>query len=463
MVVCCDDRASMRHIITAIFVMAALSIVVWQLDDSISADGPSVLVIEIDGNIEPLTADRIARGIDEARGQGSSLVVIRLDTPGGLLDSTREIVEEILESDIPVAVYVGPAGARAASAGTFVAAAANFAVMAPGTNIGAATPVKADGQDIPETLARKVSADTSAFIRSIAQARNRNAEALEKTVLLAAAYSAEEALDLGVIDLIAPDMASMLDQLDGRTTTTSTGQVTVSSAGASVRELDRTFMEYALGILASPNVVFALFLIGGLALLVEIVVPGLFGPGIVGVILLALAFVGFFNLPGSWLGVALIALAMGLFYGETIAPGFGPFGAGGIVCLVLGAVLLFGNFFSPSDLPEPSFMVSPIMIGVMTALMTATWIFFIRSARTEGGTSTGFQSEEAAMIEGQWGVAVSDIQPSGKVWVANEEWSASTDPGGLIKEGEEVRVVGVYGEVLKVEKLYDDSEESSEA
>ncbi len=453
----------MRHIITAIFVMIALLIVAWQLDDSISADGPSVLVIEIDGNIEPLTADRIARGIDEARGQGSSMVVIRLDTPGGLLDSTREIVEEILESDIPVAVYVGPAGARAASAGTFVAAAANFAVMAPGTNIGAATPVKADGQDIPETLARKVSADTSAFIRSIAQARNRNAEALEKTVLLAAAYSAEEALDLGVIDLIAPDMASMLDQLDGRTTTTSTGQVTVSSAGASVRELDRTFMEYALGILASPNVVFALFLIGGLALLVEIVVPGLFGPGIVGVILLALAFVGFFNLPGSWLGVALIALAMGLFYGETIAPGFGPFGAGGIVCLVLGAVLLFGNFFSPSDLPEPSFMVSPIMIGVMTALMTATWIFFIRSARTEGGTSTGFQSEEAAMLEGQWGVAVSDIQPSGKVWVANEEWSASTDPGGLIKEGEEVRVVGVYGEVLKVEKLYDDSEESSEA
>ena len=154
MVVSCDDRASIRHIITALFVMIVLSIVAWQLEDSISADGPSVLVIEIDGNIEPLTADRIARGIDEARGQGSSLVVIRLDTPGGLLDSTREIVEEILESDIPVAVYVGPAGARAASAGTFVAAAANFAVMAPGTNIGAATPVKADGQDIPDPCRR---------------------------------------------------------------------------------------------------------------------------------------------------------------------------------------------------------------------------------------------------------------------------------------------------------------------
>ena len=462
MVVSCDDRASMRRIITAIFVMIAVSFLAWQLDDSVSADGPSVLVIEIDGNIEPLTADRIGRGIDEARDQGSSLVVIRLDTPGGLLDSTREIVEELLESDIPVAVYVGPAGARAASAGTFVAAAANFAVMAPGTNIGAATPVKADGQDIPKTLARKVSADTSAFIRSIAQARDRNAEALENTVLQATAYSAEEALDLGVIDLIAPDMASMLDQLDGLTTTTSTGQVTVSTDGASVRELDRTFMEYALGVLASPNVVFALFLIGGIALLVEIVIPGLFGPGILGVIALALAFVGFFNLPGSWLGVALIALSMGLFYGETIAPGFGPFGAGGIVCLILGAILLFGDFFSPSDLPEPSFMVSPIMIGVTTALMTATWVFFIRFARTEGGTSSGFQSEEATLLEGQWGVAVSDMQPSGKVWVANEEWSASTDPGGLIKEGEEVRVLGVYGEVLKVEKLYDDPEESIE-
>ena len=457
-----DERAFMRRIIATLFVTIAVSIVAWQAYDAVSAAGPSVLVIEIDGDIEPLTADRIARGIDEARDTGATLAVIRLDTPGGLLDSTREIVEDILASEIPVAVYVGPAGARAASAGTFVAAAANFAVMAPGTNIGAATPVKADGGDIPETLSRKISADTSAFIRSVAQARGRNAEALEKTVLQATAYSAAEALDLGVIDLIAPDMTSMLDQLDGRTTTTSTGQVTVSTDGASVRELDRTFMEYALGILASPNVVFALFLIGGIALLVEIVIPGLFGPGILGVIALALAFVGFFNLPGSWLGVALIALSMGLFYGETIAPGFGPFGAGGIVCLILGAVLLFGDFFSPSDLPEPSFMVSPIMIGVMTALMTATWVFFIRFARTEGGTSSGFQSEEATLLEGQWGVAVSDMHPSGKVWVANEEWSASTDPGGLIKEGEEVRVLGVYGEVLKVEKLYDDSEESIE-
>ena len=463
MVVSYDERASMRHIITALFVMIAVTVFAWQSGDSVSADGSSVLVIEVDGNIEPLTADRIARGIDEARDKGASLLVIQLDTPGGLLESTREIVEEILGSDIPVAVFVGPAGARAASAGTFIAAAANFAVMAPGTTIGAASPVASDGGDIPPTLSRKISADTSAFIRSIAQARDRNAEALENTVLKSTAYSAEEALDLGVIDLIAPDMSSMLDQLDGRTTTTSTGQLTLSSEGASVRELDRTLLERALGILVSPNVVFALFLVGGIAILVEVLIPGLFGPGILGVIALALAFVGFFNLPGSWLGVSLIALSMGLFYGETTAPGFGPFGAGGIVSLVLGAVFLFGGFFSASDVPEPSFMVNPIMIAVMTALMTVTWVFFIRLAKSEGGTTSGFQTEEAMLLEGQWGVAVSDIRPSGKVWVANEEWSASTDPGVIIKEGDEIRVVGVYNEVLKVEKLYEDIAETTDS
>ena len=446
----------MRHVITALAVIVAGTVFVCSSGGSVAAQGPSVLIIEVDGNIEPLTADRIARGIDEARDNGASLVVIQLDTPGGLLESTRKIVEEILESDTPVAVFVGPAGARAASAGTFITAAANFAVMAPGTTIGAASPVTSTGGDIPPTLSRKISADTSAFIRGIAQTRDRNAEALENTVLKSTAYSAEEALELGVIDLIAPDMNSMIDQLDGRTVTTASGQLTMSAQGASLVQLDRTFMELILSILASPNVVFALFVIGGIAILIEIIIPGLFGPGILGVIALGLAFVGFWNLPGSWLGVALIALAMGLFYGESLAPGFSVFGAGGLVSLIVGALLLFGNFFSPSDVPEPSFLVNPIMIALMTALMTVFWYFFIRFARTEGGVSTGFQREEEVLLEGQWGVAVSELRPAGKVWVANEEWSASTEPGGIIKEGDEIRVVGVYGEVLKVEKLYED-------
>lgn len=452
----------MRHVITALTVIAAGTVFVCFTGGSVAAEGPSVLVIEVDGNIEPLTADRIARGIDEARDNGASLVVIQLDTPGGLLESTRKIVEEILESDTPVAVFVGPAGARAASAGTFITAAANFAVMAPGTTIGAASPVTSTGGDIPPTLSRKIGADTSAFIRGIAQTRDRNAEALENTVLKSTAYSAEEALELGVIDLIAPDMNSMLEQLDGRTVTTASGQHTLSAQGASLVQLDRTFMELILSILASPNVVFMLFVIGGIAILIEVIIPGLFGPGILGVIALGLAFVGFWNLPGSWLGVALIALAMGLFYGESLAPGFSVFGAGGLVSLIVGALLLFGNFFSPSDVPEPSFLVNPIMIALMTALMTVFWYFFIRFARTEGGVSTGFQREEDVLLEGQWGVAVSELRPAGKVWVANEEWSASTEPGGIIKEGDEIRVVGVYGEVLKVEKLYEDIDDATD-
>jgi len=453
----------MRRYITIFAVVASILLLLWQSFGSISAAGPGVLVIKVNGAIEPLTVDHIARGIDDARKNGASLVVIELNTPGGWLDSTRDIVEILLESEIPIAVYVTPAGARAASAGTFIAAAANFAVMAPGTNIGAASPVASDGGEFPETLSRKINEDTRAFIRSIAQVRGRNAGALEDTVLTAKSYSAQEAVDLGVVDFVATDLNDMLAQLEGRETTTPNGQIVISANGGEVRTLDHTVLERTLGFLAGPNVIFVLFLIGGIALLAELVIPGLFGPGIVGVIALALAFVGFANLPGSWVGVALIALSMGLFYGETTAPGFGVFGAGGIVSMILGSVFLFGNFFSPSDLPEPSFMVSPIMIGIMTGLMIATWVLFIRVVNAEGGISRGFQTEAEMLLEGQWGVALSDLQPSGKVWVSNEEWAASTDPGVSIKEGEEVRVVGVYGQVLKVVKLYEDLELSNQA
>ncbi len=413
-----------------------------------------VLVIEIEGTIEPLTVDHLARGLDEARQDGSSLVVIRLDTPGGLLESTREIVELMLESHVPIAVYVAPAGARAASAGTFVAAAANFAVMAPGTSIGAASPVASGGADLPDTLSRKVSESTQAFIRSIAQARGRNAEALEATVSKATAYSAQEALANGIADLIAPDMESMLEQLHGRTAETAAGTVVISSSGVPVNRLNRTFLENVLGLLANPNVVLALFLIGGIAILVEISAPGMLGPGILGVVALALAFVGFFNLPGSWGGLLLIALALGLFYAEASAPGFSVFGAGGLVSLILGSMFLFGNQFSPSDLPEPGFMVSPIMIAATAGITALAWVLLIRLAMTEGGTSGGFQTEEELLMEGSWGVALTDLDPAGKVRISDKEWAASADPGASIQAGDEVRVIGVYGQVIKVERRY---------
>ena len=442
-----------------ILVWAAVAVALalaWHTTALVRGSETGVLVIEIDGTIEPLTVDHLARGLDEARHDGSSLVVIRLDTPGGLLESTREIVELMLESNIPIAVYVSPAGARAASAGTFVAAAANFAVMAPGTSIGAASPVASGGADLPDTLSRKVSESTQAFIRSIAQVRGRNAEALEATVSKATAYSAQEALANGIADLIAPDMESMLEQLHGRTAETAAGSVVISSSGVPVSRLNRTFLEDVLGLLANPNVVLALFLIGGIAVLVEISAPGVLGPGILGVITLALAFVGFFKLPGSWGGLLLIALALGLFYAEASAPGFSVFGAGGLVSLVLGSVFLFGNFFSPSDLPEPSYMVSPIMIAATAGITALAWVLLIRVAMTEGGTSGGFQTEEELLMEESWGVALTDLEPTGKVRISNKEWTASADPGVLIRAGDEVRVIGVYGQVVKVERRYQD-------
>ncbi len=444
----------MRRLIAVAAVVAAVALLAWQATDPARADEPTVLVIEVDGAIEPLSAAHIARGLDKAREDGASLVVIRLDTPGGLVDSTREIVERLLEAHVPVAVYVSPAGARAASAGTFVAAAANFAVMAPGTNIGAASVVGPGGIDLPETLARKIDEDTRAFIRSIAEIRGRNGDALEETVSKAKAYSEQEALDVGIIDLIAPDMEAMLEQLHSRTAETAAGPVVVESARARVDHLGRTLLEHLLGILANPNLALVLFLIGGVALWAEWSVPGMVGPGVIGVIALILAFVGFFNLPGNWVGLVLLALAMGLFFAETTAPGFSLFGAGGIVSFVLGSVFLFGNFFSPSDLPELNIMVSPIVIAVTSGLMTAAWVLFMRLAIHGGGVSTGFQTAEEMQLEGAAGVAVSDLDPAGRVKVLDREWSASADPGASIREGEEVRVVGVYGKVLKVEKLY---------
>ena len=440
-----------------ILVWAAVAVALalaWHTTALVRGSETGVLVIEIEGTIEPLTVDHLARGLDEARQNGSSLVVIRLDTPGGLLESTREIVELMLESHVPIAVYVAPAGARAASAGTFVAAAANFAVMAPGTSIGAASPVASGGADLPDTLSRKVSESTQAFIRSIAQVRGRNAEALEATVSKATAYSAQEALANGIADLIAPDMESMLEQLHGRTAETAAGSVVISSSGVPVNRLNRTFLENVLGLLANPNVVLALFLIGGIAVLVEISAPGMLGPGILGVVALALAFVGFFNLPGSWGGLLLIALALGLFYAEASAPGFSVFGAGGLVSLILGSMFLFGNQFSPSDLPEPSFMVSPIMIAATAGITALAWVLLIRLAMTEGGTSGGFQTEEELLMEGSWGVALTDLDPAGKVRISDKEWAASADPGASIQAGDEVRVIGVYGQVIKVERRY---------
>ena len=433
-------------------------LVLWQGPAQTLASNHHVAVLKIDGTIDALSTRHLARGIDIAAGDGSQLLIVELDTPGGLLSSTRDMVEAILSSRVPVAVYVSPPGAQAASAGTFVTAAANFAVMAPGTNIGAASPVGPGGEDMPKTLARKVNEDTRAFIRSIAEKRHRNAGALEDTVTRAISYSAGDAVEISVVDFLATDLNDLLAKVDGQTADTRAGPVVLRTRDAEVREIKPTVLNNFLGVLANPNLAFMLFLIGGIALLFEIISPGFIGPGVVGVILLALAFLGFGNLPVNWVMVGLLLFSLVLFYLETVQPGISIFGIGGVVCLVLGAVLLFGGRFSTPDIPEPSFLVSPWVIGAFSGAAGASWVAFMRFVRTEGGTSSGYITTSEGALEGEWGVAESDLAPSGKVWVANEEWTATTEAGDVIRRGEEVKVLGVYGDILKVARLYEEPE-----
>ena len=437
-------------VIAAVLAMACLT--GWQTVTPAAADSPTALVMDVDGPIKQLTADHIARGIDTAHADDVDLVVIRLNTPGGLLESVRSIVQTLLDSEIPVVAYVAPAGAHAGSAGTFVAAAANFAVMAPAANIGAASSLESVGGRIRGSEAYRLSQDLRAFIRSIAEARGRNADALEDSVSNATAFSAQEALSLGVVDLIAPDLPTALNRLDGRQTTTAAGEVTVASRDAHVRHLGPTVLEYLMGVITRPEVVFILFVTSCLALLVEVLFPGLIIPSLMGVIGLALAILGFLNLPGSWLGVVFIVFAAALFYGETTVPGFGFFGAGGVLFLVLGGVFLFGDFFRPSDLPEPSFMVNPLVIAVMGGIAAVAWLVFLRLARADVGEASGFQSAADAALVGRRGVTVSDLRPSGRVLIGDTEWVATADTGVSIHQGEQIRVRAVYGQVLKVER-----------
>ena len=444
----------------AILSMSLGLFLLWQTPSATQASSHHVALVEIDGAIDPVSARFLARSLDKAESEGAQMVVIQLDTPGGLLSSTRDMVEEILQGGIPVAVYVSPQGAHAASAGTFITAAANFAVMAPGTNIGAASPVASGGQDIPTTLAKKINEDTRAFIRSIAEARGRNSQALEETITKARSYTAREAVERRVVDFIASDMADLLNKLDGRSIDTVGGTRVLHTRGAEVRELKRTLLENFLGVVSNPDLAFVLLTIGGLGILIEFLSPGLLGPGIVGVIALALAFVGIGQLPVNWVGVGLVLFSMVLFFLETQEPGWGIFGIGGLICFILGGFLLFGGLFASPDIDEPSFGVNLWVILGFGSTLGGILLMFLYLARSTGSASAYLSASQAAVM-GRQGVALFDLGPSGTVRIADEEWTATTDAGDLISAGEEVRVTGVYGSVVRVSRL--DQEVRSEA
>ena len=411
--------------------------------------GPHILSMEVDGVINGVKVRYIQRALAQAQEDGAELLVMRLETPGGLLDATREIVELLLDAPAPVAVYVHPSGARAGSAGTFITAAANLAVMAPGSNIGAATPVSGTGEDLGETLASKVENDAAALMRSIAQERGRNAEPLEATVRQAASYSAREALQLNIIDFLADDMESLLQQADGRTVQTAAGEMVLQTRGLPVRTIGRNALEHFLEFLADPNVSFLLLTIGGLGIVIELLNPGLIVPVVVGAICLLLAFLSIGNLPVNWAGVAFILLAAVLAGGEVLVAGFGVLGVGAIVCLVVGGFLLFAQFGGGSP-TLPPLSVNPWLIAGVGLAAGGGMYYVITQAVRSRRRGAGRVGVSAVQLVGQSGVVTQRLAPRGVVRVANETWTAVSDDGTMLERGTAVFVVAADGLVLTV-------------
>ncbi len=446
-----------RALSIALIAIGLAGLIVSPLMSTVEAQAPHAVVVEIDEPIQPSTANFLERVVNDAEDGGARFVVIRLDTPGGLYDSTRDIVETILESEIPVIVYVSPSGAQAASAGTFIATAGHITAMANGTTIGAASPVDQRGGPLPEPLGSKATNDAAAFLRSIAVERGLNADALNDTVTRAQAYSASEALNENVINFVAKDLEQLLLTVDGQRVDLFDGSsYVIETSGIELRTVDKTILERFLAIISNPNVAFLLLVIGAIGLFIEFLAPGLFAPGIIGVIFLVMAFVAFGNLPVNWVGLALIAFALLLMFAELKSPGVSFFGAGGVVSFVLGSVLLFGGFTfqPPGPIETPSFMVNYWLIGGVTVTLAGLLIFVVRdillAQRLEERQAT--KGVTTAALVGTTGVVSAELAPSGMVFVSGEEWSAVSDTGDSIEEGAEVVVTEVDGLTLKVYK-----------
>ena len=432
-----------RTLLALVVTLAVSSVAVGALEGQ---GGGTIFLARLDSQIDPVSA-RVLRGwIEEAERQGASLLVLEVDTPGGLLDSMREMTGALLDSTVPIAVLVTPAGARAASAGTFIVASGHIAAMTPGTTIGAASPVDAGGYDLRETIKAKASQDAAALLRGIAVQRNRNSEALEKTIFEAKSYSAEEALELDVVDINVRDVTELLAQLNGREIEIRGTKVTLDTSQAGVELLEPTPVQRFQGWLANPQLVFILFAVGGILIIVELVSPGGWIPGATGLGLLLLAFVGLGNLPVNWIGLVLMGGGLVLLFIELQAPGWGGFGAAGGIAFVIGGFLLFGDSSVPG-LPAPDMRVGWAVLGG-TAAFIALSVFglfhFSKKAREIAVVS------RTSQIVGQTGVVRSTLDPKGTVYLVDELWTAESESGETIESGETVVAAELDGVTLKV-------------
>jgi membrane-bound serine protease (ClpP class) len=405
------------------------------------AQQPRVVVIHLDDTIQPISADYMARGLEAAATQHANAALIEINTPGGLIDSMRQMVSKVIASPVPVIVYVAPSGARAGSAGFFLLEAADVAAMAPGSNAGAAHPVVV-GTKLDDTMKQKLENDTAAFLRSYVARRGRNVQAAEDAVRSSKSYSDQEALQLKLIDLVAPDDASLLNDIDGRTITRFDGSKTLlHTRGAELVAVDPTLREEILDRLTDPNLAVLVLMVGGLLIYVEFNTPGTIIPGTLGTILVLLALFGLNLLPVRYTSVMLLLAAFALLILEAHFASHGVLAAAGILCLVIGALTLV-------DGPIPELRVHPataLSAGLAFGLIT---VFLLRLAFRARRSKVRMGAD--AMI-GQIAVVTQPLAPSGQVMVNGELWQAeSVTPAAL---GEQVRVRGLRDLTLLVERV----------
>ena len=408
-----------------------------------SAPGPAageVLTVKVKSPIHPVSAELIVDAIQDADRRNAAALIIQLDTAGGLLTSTRDITTAILAARTPVVVYVAPGGAQAASAGFFILMSADVAAMAPGSNAGAAHPVAGGGEDIPGTLGKKMEQDAAANIRSLAVRNGRNVQLAEEAVLQSRSFTAEEALQNKLIEVIAPDLPALIRALDGRVIHRGAAQVTLHTAGAAVRPFEISSLRAFLGVLADPNVTYLLLGLGWLGLFFELMHPGAVLPGVVGAICLVLSFYGLSVLPVNYAGLALILLAVVFFILEIKLPSYGMLTVAGVVCLVLGSLMLFKT-------PESALRVSVELIAMVSVFTLLVVGFLVVMALRAQALPVRTGAE--ALIH-EIGTARSPLSPRGKVFVQGEIWDAVADEP--VAAGEPVEVVAVRNLTLAVRR-----------
>ncbi len=429
-----------------------------QSDTTIETPDRRAMLVDVQGPIGPATMDFLINSLEEAASRNAELVIIRLDTPGGLVASTRSIVKAILNSPVPVATFVAPEGARAASAGTFILYASHIAAMSPATNVGAATPVNIIGGKSPgkaaesggdeedsgpapdsgDAMSRKVINDAVAYVRGLAAKRGRNADWVELAVREAASITSEEALEIGVIDLIAKDVGDLLEQVHGRTVEVQGRERVMNTSSLLVEQLEPDWKSKLLGVITSPTIAYLLLLVGVYGLVLEGLNPGAIVPGVVGAIALLIALYAFQMLPVNYAGFALILLGIILIIGEVMAPSFGALGIGGVISMVIGSIILI-------DTDVPGFVVSRPLIGAL-ALASSLGLLAIIGVAMRARQKPVVSGRE--QLIGAAGTALMDFGHQGNVFVHSEHWSAIT--GTPLRKGQAIVVTGIDGLTLKV-------------